>query len=437
MSYESENVEFKLRATDDVYREVIAFANSGGGVIYLGVSDAGEAVGLDELDETYTRVTNGIRDAILPDVTLFVTYTLQENRVIRIAVGEGSAKPYYLKGKGLKPSGVYVRQGASSVQASFDQIRRMIKETDGDVFESMRSMRQDLTFDETRKAFQRYGVEFDESKYMALGLKDRDDGLFTNLAMLLSDQCSHTIKVAVFADDANTAFRDAREFGGSLLRQLEEVSAYLALCNRTSAAFRGLERIERRDYPDEAVREALLNALVHRDYSYSGSIIINVNERAMEFISLGGLLPGLSAEDVRSGISLPRNRALAEIFHRLRLIESYGTGIRRIWALYSGFAAQPQIAVTPNTFRMILPNMNAAAAPVPVEENVVTARLTPQMEKMLAMLKEHGSATEADFRALLNVKHTRAYTLLRQLEKMGLIASEGRGTQKKYVMKKN
>ena len=81
--------------------------------------------------------------------------------------------------------------------------------------------------------------------------------------------------------------------------------------------------------------------------------------------------------------------------------------------------------------------MNAAAAPVPVEENVVTARLTPQMEKMLAMLKEHGSATEADFRALLNVKHTRAYTLLRQLEKMGLIASEGRGTQKKYVMKKN
>ncbi|MBP5211375.1 MAG: putative DNA binding domain-containing protein, partial [Pyramidobacter sp.] len=432
MNYETENVEFKLHATDDLYREVVAFANTGGGTIYIGVGNDGAAVGLDEVDETYTRVTNGIRDVIQPDVTLFVTYTLLENRVLRVAVGEGAAKPYYLKGKGLKPAGVYVRQGTSSVQASFEQIRRMIRETDGDIFENMRSMRQDLTFDVARRAFQRYGVAFDETKYMTLGLRNRDDGLYTNLALLLSDQCPHTVKVAVFADEANTIFRDAKEFGGSLLRQLEETSAYLALCNRTSATFHGLERVERRDYPDEAVREALLNALVHRDYSYSGSIIINVNDRAMEFISLGGLLPGLSEEDVRSGISLPRNRALAEVFHRLRLIESYGTGIRRIWALYSACAEQPRIAVTPNTFRMILPNMNAAAS-APTRECAAPPRLTPQMEQMIGMLKQRGTATEADFRELLNVRRTRAYTLLRQLEEMGLIVSEGRGAKKHFV----
>ena len=136
-------------------------------------------------------------------------------------------------------------------------------------------------------------------------------------------------KIAVFGDPENITFKDAKEFGGSIFKQLDDSFAYLTLCNRTAATFRGLERVELPDYPEEALREALLNALVHRDYSYSGSIIININDSGMEFISIGGLLPGLSAEDIRSGISQPRNRGLAEIFHRLKLIESYGTGIRK------------------------------------------------------------------------------------------------------------
>ena len=137
-----------------------------------------------------------------------------------------------------------------------------------------------------------------------------------------------------FGDDANTTFKDNKEFGGSIFTQLEDTFDYLMLCNRTTASFKGLERIEKKDYPEEALREALLNAIVHRDYSYSGSIIINVNDGRIEFISIGGLLPGLSTDDIRIGISQPRNKNLAEMFHRLRLIESYGTGIRRIYKLY-------------------------------------------------------------------------------------------------------
>ena len=91
-------------------------------------------------------LTNGIRDAIQPDVTMFVRYVLQDNHVIRIEIGEGSYKPYYLKGKGIKPAGVYVRQGAASVQASPEQIRQMIKDSDGDVFEEMRTMQEDSDF---------------------------------------------------------------------------------------------------------------------------------------------------------------------------------------------------------------------------------------------------------------------------------------------------
>ena len=130
MILESENTEFKAKLTDEIYKEVIAFANTDGGVIYIGVDDNGNVVGIDNVDDTYTRITNGIRDAIQPDVTMFVKYKLEDNRVVKITVGEGSYKPYYLKSKGLKPNGVYIRQGASSVQASSEQIRRMIKVSD-------------------------------------------------------------------------------------------------------------------------------------------------------------------------------------------------------------------------------------------------------------------------------------------------------------------
>ena len=438
MQYENERIEYKSQMIDDIYKEVIAFANTDGGIIYIGIDDQGNLTGIDNVDETYTRLTNGIRDAIQPDVTMFIRYILQENKVIRIEVGEGSYKPYYLKSKGLKPTGVYVRQGASSVQASSEQIRRMIKESDGDIFEEMRTIQQDLTFDQAEVAFDRYNVEFTEDKYIALGLRNIHNDQYTNLALILSDQCQHTTKIAVFGDDDNTTFKDAKEFGGSIFKQLDDSNTYLSVCNRTSATFRGLERIEKSDYPEEALREALLNALVHRDYSYSGSIIINVNDVCMEFISIGGLLPGLSADDIRSGISQPRNRNLAEIFHRLKLIESYGTCIRKIFNLYKDCAVQPCIEVTPNTFKLTLPNMNAATEenhPTIIENTPASVIVTPQMKMVLDYLTEYGEMSDEDLQELLNVKKTRAYLLARQMNENGLIEIVGRGTEKKYRLK--
>ncbi len=415
MQYENERMEYKSQLTEDIYKEVIAFTNTDGGVIYIGIDDQGNVTGIDNVDETYTRLTNGIRDAIQPDVTMFVRYVLQENKVIRIEVGEGSYKPYYLKSKELKPAGVYVRQGATSVQASPEQIRQMIKDSDGDVFEEMRTVRQDLTFDEAAAAFKRYKVDFSEDKYIALGLRNIHDDQYTNLALLLSDQCQHTTKIAVFNDESCTEFRDSKEFGGSIFKQFENSINYLALCNRTVSTIKGVVRTDKQDYPEEAIREALLNALVHRDYSFSGSIIINVNDSKMEFISLGGLLPGLSTEDIRLGVSQPRNKKLAEIFHRLRLIESYGTGIRRIFKLYANCPVQPSIVATTNAFRIVLPNMNAASAGAEnaAEAKPATPVITPQMKIVLDYLKEYGEMRDEELQELLHIKKTRAYLLTR------------------------
>ena len=436
MQYESERIEYKSQMIEDLYREVIAFANSDGGVIYIGIDDQGNLTGIDNVDETYTRITNGIRDAIAPDVTMFVRYILQDNKIIQIEVGEGSYKPYYLKSKGMKPNGVYVRHGASSVQTSPDQIRKMIKESDGDNFEASRCMEQELTFHAAETAFKQYGVEFSVEKYRALGITKND--VFTNLALLLSDQCHHTIKVAVFKDEFCTEFRDSKEFGGSVFKQFEDVVNYLALCNKTVSTIKGLVRTDKQDYPNEVIREALLNALVHRDYSFSGSIIINVNDSKMEFISLGGLLPGLSTEDIRIGVSQPRNKKLAEVFHRLRLIESYGTGIRRIFKLYENCPVQPSIEATTNAFRIVLPNMNAtdtANEDTPATTGKSTVAITPQMKTVMDYLAKYDEMTDEDLQELLNIKNTRAYQIARQMHENELIDIIGRGASKKYKLK--
>ena len=399
--------------------------------MFVGIDNNDNAVGLSDVDQEYTRITNGIRDAIMPDVTMFVRFTIQENKVVRITVSEGANKPYCLKGKGLKPSGVYVRQGASSVPASPEQIRRMIKESDGDTFEEMRSMEQGLSFAAAANAFKKYGVPFGKEKYRALGITQKNDELFTNLALIISDQCAHTTKVAVFGDDSNTVFKDNKEFGGSVFTQLEDTFNYLMLCNRTEATFQGLERIEKQDYPEEVLREALLNALVHRDYSFSGSIIINVNDERMEFISIGGLLPGLSTDDIRIGISQPRNKNLAEMFHRLRLIESYGTGIRRIYKLYESCPEQPVIEATTNAFKIVVPNMNAASSAA-LEH---TSPFTAQMQKVLNHISAHGQITDEEVQSLLGIKKTRAFDLMKQMRNMGLVRMIGRGAEKKYLLK--
>lgn len=431
MIFETEKTEFKLKYTEEIYKEVIAFANTNGGSIYVGIDNEGNAVGLENVDDEYTRITNGVRDAIMPDVTMFVRYAIQDNRVVHINVAEGTNKPYYLKGKGLKPSGVYVRQGTSSVPASPEFIRRMIKDSDGDTFEEMRSLEQNLTFRSARTAFERYGVDFGEEKYRALGITH--NGIFTNLGLILSDQCPYTLKIAVFSDEERTVFRDSKEFDGSIFKQFENAVDYLALCNKTSSVIKGVIRTDKKDYPEEAIREALLNALVHRDYSFSGSIIVNVTDHKTEFISLGGLLPGLTTDDIRLGISQPRNKKLAEIFHRLRLIESYGTGIRRIFKLYENCSVQPEIEVTPSAFKIVLPNMNT----VPEVRTEEASGITPQMEKILDHIAEHGQITDEEILSLLDVKKTRVFNLTKEMKELGLIRAEGRGKDKRYLMNRS
>lgn len=191
---------------------------------------------------------------------------------------------------GLKPSGVYVRQGNESAQASEDAIRQMIKISDGDSFEVRRSILQKLSFDELRREFKNIGITLDKLKEKTLGLVE-NNGLYTNLGLLLLDQCQYTIKCAVFGGTDIVQFIDRKLFGVSIFKQMTDCYEYLDLNNPASASFEDLYRNDHREFPDNAVREALLNSLMHRDYSYSASTLISIYSDRMEFVSVGGLLP--------------------------------------------------------------------------------------------------------------------------------------------------
>ena len=422
MKYEDEWTEFKSLWTDDIYKTIIAFANTKGGNIYVGIDDEGNEIGVPDFDKTYLSITNGIRDAISPDVTVYVSYGRLDNNVIKINVSEGGHKPYYLKSKGLKPSGVFIRQGASTCQASEDQIRFLIKESDKDIFEREISNNQFLHFDYAKEFLSHYDIEFSEEKYRVLGVYN-ENNQFTNLAKIISDECEHTIKVAVFSDLENLVFQDRKEFKGSLFKSLKETLDYILWTNKTASKIEGLYRVDQKDYPEDVLREALLNSVIHRDYSLSGSIIININKNQTEFINFGGLMPGVSKEDILSGVSQLRNPNLANIFFRIKLIEAYGTGLRRIFNYYEQKPRKPEIIITPNTFKLILPNMN---------EN--EPQVTGQYKKILDYIKEKGSVTRKETEDLLKIKSTRAYNILREMTENKQIKSVPVGREKKYVI---
>ncbi len=434
---ESETVELKAIVVEDIKKEIIAFANCEGGKLYIGVQDDGTVSGLDDPDDASLQVSNMIRDAIKPDLTMFLHYetlTVDGKKVVAVDIQQGTERPYYIAKKGLRPEGVYVRQGYSSVPASNSIIRRMIKETDGERFEEMRSLEQDLTFEKAGKEFADRNIKFGQAQMKTLGIMTQD-GVYTNLGLLLSDQCVHTIKAAVFEGTNQNQFKDRKEFTGSLFKQMDDVYDFIDFRNQTHSTFEKLRRIDRRDYPEVAVREALLNLLVHREYSFRASTFISIYTDRIEFTSIGGLVSGVTLKDVTMGISVCRNAKLANVFYRLELIEAYGTGILKIMNAYEGTEMTPQIETSDNAFKIILPNLNAKTEQKKSENTGYES--STEEEKVIALAKEQGFVTRKEVELLLGMSQTTCGRLLKRMTRNGQIVQMGRGKTTRYCLLEN
>lgn len=448
--YEDTHTEFKSIYTDDIKKTVVAFANTDGGTIHIGRADDGSVVGIENPDQTQLSLADSIGNAIRPDVTMFVSHSLEEiegKPVLVTQVQKGTARPYYLAAKGLRPAGVYLRQGAATVNASEAAILKMIKESDGERFEAGRSLNQQLTFHSARKEFQNRSLPFGEAQQRSLHMVT-PEGLYTNLALLLSDQCPFTIRAARFSGTDKYTFQDRAEFEGSLFTQLEAAYAYLEKHNQLGSRFNGLHRIDRKDYPADALREALLNAAIHRDYSFSSSILISIFDDRMEIVSMGGLMPGLTQNDIMLGVSVQRNEALATIFYRLQLVEAFGTGLPRINLAYKESGSKPQVQVSENAFKITLPNQNfvpqtTSYSPTALSkncpevseptDNYQVAQQPLQYQQIIQeYLEQNKTLTRLQTETLLDVSQATAARILARMTSEGSLQRLGQGRDTCY-----
>lgn len=415
---ENEYTEFKREYVEQIKNIVIAFANGNGGVLYVGIDDDGTVVGVRDVVALQERVISALHDGIRPDVMMFVKVVpemIEGKNVVSINVVPGTQKPYYLSGKGLTGSGVFVRQGVSTMPASADSIRRMLVMSSGYEYERSVAVEQDLHFVKAKVIFEMHKLPFGNEQFRTLELVDAD-GRYTNLAFLLSDECTHSVKIGVFEGNNKDVFKDRLEVRGSLFEQLEKTLGFLHRYNRIAAKIKGFERQDVWDYPEEALREAVLNALIHRDYGVGAEIQISIFDDRIEIVNVGGLMNGLTLTEIMRGLSVVRNKRLANIFYRLRYVEVYGTGLTRIYNKYKSLVQQPVITATERIFQIVLPNMNTAVKEPKTKK-----------EMILDFCRSQGYVTRKDVERITGLTMSGARYLITQMIEERFLVKSGYG----------
>ena len=200
--YEDEKTELKKELIDEVKSEIVAFLNSEGGTVFVGVEDDGTVIGFKDSnikDDIDLKLGNWIQDAFFPKPSGLINFFFNEDDVLEIQISKGTSKPYYLREKGLKPSGVYIRVGRSKRKASDDEILKMIMETRRYSYEEDISDEQDLTFNAFSRVLEDNEMKLTVRVMNTLGMKSRS-GKYTNLAFLLSDH----VETVVLMSRVNT-----------------------------------------------------------------------------------------------------------------------------------------------------------------------------------------------------------------------------------------
>lgn len=363
---ESEHIELKRTATERICKTVIAFANSSGGSLYIGIDDFGNIIGVDDIDAEMLRISNMLNDSIEPSISELVEIEPVEHEgkmIILVSVEVGDDRPYYLKSKGLVPAGVFTRLGPATVPVDRRCIRTIIRHADGISFEREHCKEQELTFKDAQRAFENHGLSFDRITLKNLGIIGVD-GFYTNLGLLISDQNPYSLRCASFNNDAMTELINRLDCTGSIFKQAEEAEAFLGVTNALRSYFvpGKLERIDKYDYPVLAIREGIMNAIIHRDYDLHAETVIKMNRTEIMFTNYGGL-QGISVESAIQGLAEVRNPLLRQLFYRLDIVEAIGAGLKRIYELYEEEELTPAVKSTGNWFYLSLPNVNTTRNP--------------------------------------------------------------------------
>lgn len=415
---ETYNLEFKSAISDSFLKTVSAFANYCDGIIEFGVNDTGQSVYIQDLQNFALRIENKINDSISPIPEYNIEIDDQRGSII-LKVYEGDIKPYLYKNK------AYMRRDSSSIPINDrEEMKKLILEGLKQNYEDLPSTNQDLTFNILQEALQKKmnveNLSLDILK--TLGLYDDKRG-YNLAAQIISDKNDfRMVDMVRFGDDINI-FKE---------RAIIENTSILSAYNQAVEVFNRYYKYEKIEgivrktveiIPEDAFRETVANALVHRDWSISSAIKVEMHNQYVEVSSPGGLPRGLSKEEYINGnISLLRNEKLGSLFNRLGLIERFGTGIKRIKYLYKGKARQPIFETYANSIVVKLPIALETIEGLSENASLVLQKMSKKRE-----------FTRADIE---NITGLDKYKSLRALEKLmdeDLVRKIGQGRATKYL----
>lgn len=432
---EDKRIEYKSELTNKLKREIVSFLNTKGGTIFLGIDDQTRKpleVSDEQKHQWEEKINRWYTNAFYP--TPFSLIDIYPNEdIFTIKVKAGRHKPYAIAGEGFTPKGVYIRYGSSAVRATNEQIKRMLQQNIGnDEFDSEMSPNQDLSFRSLQGRANYKDVEFNVKALHML----KESDVYNNAAFLVSDQNPTITKVAIYQGLNVMEFRDKREISGSLTHQIDELLHYIQLNNHTKIKIDGApQRHETKDYPDTAIREAIVNAFAHRDYLLHSNIKIEIFDNRMEILSPGGIPDGLTLDEVKDGMTAVRNPQLVHILDKLKYIENYGTGIRRMYEAYQDTNQSPDFEVRPNSFKVILPNVNYNNDTKNVIDSKVkdsTFILGLNEESVLYILSKNGRQTRKEIQQVLRTTPYHVRKLLSGLIKKGKVRKVGSSVNTQY-----
>lgn len=338
---ETNRVEFKQELTRelDIEKEVVSFLNyREGGIIYIGIDDNGKAIGVKDIDGDMLKIKDRIRNGISPSpMGLFdvLVEQVQNVPVIKIFVASGSEKPYYKTSYGLSPRGCFMRVGTAAEPMTTAQIEDIFTHRVRNSLWNIPSPRKKLTFRQLHIYYESKGIELNDHFMENLDLLT-DAGEPNYVAYLLADENSMSIKVAKYAGVDRDILVANNEFGFcSLLKATDQVLDKLRVENNVSSEIRYKRRIDTPLWDERAMREIVINAIVHNDY-YTNEVPpkFEIFSDRIEITSAGRLPVDMTQEEFFCGISSPRNKELMRVFRDVDLVEALGSGLKRIQKVY-------------------------------------------------------------------------------------------------------
>ena len=337
--HEDEKTELKRILNDAFEKEVDAFLNTLGGQILIGIEDNGTVCGVENADQVALSIADRIRNNILPSAMGLFTVEIRQEEMrsyLVVTVAGGLERPYYLKKYGMTPNGCYTRIGTQASPMTQNMIDGFFSRRILNTLHNVVSPNQELTFTQLKIYYQEKGYDAAGSYFLKNLDLFKEDGKYNYAAYLMADHNGTSIKVARFRGTEKLDIVERNEFGRCcLIKSALNVLERLNVANTTVVRVGGkAQRKEIRLIDPAALREAVLNAIIHNDYINGAYPVFEIYDDRIEIISSGGLPVGLSEKEFFAGRSLPRNKELMRIFSDMDLCEQLGSGMKKILRIY-------------------------------------------------------------------------------------------------------